>query len=114
MTIYRNEMKTTVVEKLHGGTGSTAITHMVDCTNEKNIRMLAEVTLQPGASIGRHSHQAETEYYVIVSGTGTVDDDGRTVNVQAGDTIVTGNSASHSISNTGAAPLVFHAIIVTH
>lgn len=114
MTFYRNEMKTAVVEKLHGGAGSTAITHMVDCANEKNIRMLAEVTLQPGASIGKHSHQTETEYYVILSGTGTVDDDGKTVNVRAGDTIVTGNGASHGISNTGAVPLVFHAIIVTY
>jgi mannose-6-phosphate isomerase-like protein (cupin superfamily) len=76
--------------------------------------MLAEVTLQPGCSIGTHSHENETEYYIILSGGGTVNDNGKEVSVQAGDAIVTGNGASHSISNTGTVPLVLHAVIVTY
>jgi mannose-6-phosphate isomerase-like protein (cupin superfamily) len=114
MVIYRNEMKTEVKEKMRGGEGSAAFVHLVDCEKEKNIRMLAELTLQPGSSIGKHNHESETEYYIILSGSGTVNDDGKDVPVKAGDTIITGNGASHSISNTGPVPLVFHAIIVTY
>jgi mannose-6-phosphate isomerase-like protein (cupin superfamily) len=107
-------MKTEIKEKMRGGEGRTEFVHLVDCENEKNIRMLAELTLQPGCSIGNHSHEAETEYFIILSGSGTVNDNGTSVQVQAGDTIITGNGASHSISNTGKVPLVFHAVIVTY
>ena len=114
MVIQRDKMITEIKEKMRGGEGSTAFVHLVDCENEKNIRMLAELTLQPGCSIGSHSHETETEYYIILSGSGTVNDNGSDVPVKTGDIMVTGNGASHSICNTGAVPLVFHAIIVTY
>jgi mannose-6-phosphate isomerase-like protein (cupin superfamily) len=34
--------------------------------------------------------------------------------IKAGDVIVTGNGASHSIKNTGTVPLTLHAAIITH
>lgn len=114
MVIHRNGMKTETKEKMRGGEGSAAIVHMVDCAHEQNIRMLAEITLQPGSSIGSHNHESETEYFLILSGSGTVNDNGVEVQVSAGDSIITGNGASHSISNTGNVPLVFHAVIVTY
>ena len=114
MIIQRNGMKTEVKEKMRGGEGNAVITHIVDCENEKNIRMLAEITLQPGSSIGGHSHENETEYFIILSGEGIVNDNGPDVRVKAGDVVITGNGASHSIGNTGAVPLVFHAVIVTY
>jgi mannose-6-phosphate isomerase-like protein (cupin superfamily) len=114
MVIRQNQMKSEIKEKMRGGEGSAAIRHLVDCQNEKNIRMLAEITLQPGCSIGNHSHEAETEYFIILSGSGTVNDNGAEMRVEAGDSIVTGNGASHSISNSGSVPLVLNAIIVTY
>ena len=113
MVIYRDEMKTEVKEKMRGGEGRAAFVHLVDCEKEKNIRMLAEITLQPGSSIGKHNHENEAEYYIILSGSGTVDDNGKEVTVKQGDAIITGGGAFHSIANTGSIPLVFHAIIVT-
>jgi mannose-6-phosphate isomerase-like protein (cupin superfamily) len=114
MVIHRNEMKRETKEKMRDGEGTTSLTYLVDCEKEKNIRMLAEMTLPPGASIGPHKHDAETEYYVILSGSGVVNDNGADVPVKAGDAIITGNGAAHSIKNTGAEPLVFHAIVVTY
>jgi mannose-6-phosphate isomerase-like protein (cupin superfamily) len=114
MVIHRNEMKTEVKEKLRGGEGSASFVHLADCEKEKNIRMLAELTLQPGSSIGRHNHETETEYFIILSGSGTVNDNGMDVQVKTGDSIITGNGAFHSIANTGSVPLVFHAVIVTY
>jgi len=113
MVIQRNGMNTEIKEKMRGGEGNTAVTHIVNCENEKNIRLLAEVALQPGCSIGDHSHDNETEYYIILSGGGTVNDNGIETPVNEGDVVITGNGASHNICNTGAVPLVFHAIIVT-
>jgi len=114
MLIKRNEMKTEVKEKMRGGEGRVELVHLVDCENEKNIRMLAEITLKPGCSIGGHSHENETEYFLILSGEGVVNDDGTEKTVKAGDTVITGNGASHSISNNGSVPLVLHAVIVTY
>ena len=72
------------------------------------------MTLLPGCSVGNHEHLTETEYYIILSGKGTVNDNGEEKPIKAGDVMITGNGASHSISNTGDAPLVFHAVIVTY
>ena len=114
MLIKRNEMKTEIKEKMRGGEGRVELVHLVDCANEKNIRMLAEITLKPGCSIGGHSHENETEYFLILGGEGAVNDDGTEKPVKAGDVVVTGNGASHSISNNGSVPLVLHAVIVTY
>jgi mannose-6-phosphate isomerase-like protein (cupin superfamily) len=106
-------MKTEQKEKMRDGEGIASQVLLVDCEKEKNIRLLAEMTLPPGASIGPHKHDAETEYYLILSGSGLVHDNGTDVPVKAGDAVITGNGAAHSIKNTGAVPLVFHAVIVT-
>jgi len=114
MVIHRKEMKTEDKERLRDGEGITHLTHLLDGSAEKNARMFAEIILNPGCSIGYHSHDSETEYYFILSGAGTVNDNGKEVQVNQGDSVVTGNGASHSIKNTGSVPLVFLAVIVTY
>ena len=114
MVIHRGEMKVEEKERMRDGEGFTRLTYLLDAENEKNARMFAEVTLDPGSSIGYHQHETETEYYFILSGTGIVNDDGKETEVKQGDAIITGNGASHSIKNNGAVPLVFHAVIVTY
>ncbi|MDR1443995.1 MAG: cupin domain-containing protein [Treponema sp.] len=114
MVNQRGGMKKDTKEKLRDGEGAVHFTYLADCENEKNIRMLAELTLPPGASIGYHRHDNETEYFLILSGGGEVNDNGDIKPVKAGDTVITGNGASHSIKNTGNVPLVFHAVIVTY
>ena len=114
MVVHRNEMKSETREKLRDGEGSTQFIHLLDGSKEKNARLFAEITLKPGCSIGYHKHESETEYYFILSGSGTVNDDGKEVQVKQGDSIITGNGASHSIKNSGSVPLVFHAVIVTY
>ena len=114
MVIHRNEMKIEEKERLRDGEGVTRLLYLLDGSKEKNARMFAEVTLNPGCSIGYHKHEAETEYYFILSGTGSVNDNGKEVQVKQGDSMITGNGASHSIKNTGSVPLVFHAVIVTY
>ena len=114
MVVHRNQMKSEVKEKMRDGVGKTELVHLTDCEKEKNVRMLAEVTLPPGSSIGKHNHDGETEYYIILEGNGKVDDNGEDVEVKKGDMVITGNGDFHSIANTGAIPLVFNAVIVTY
>jgi len=113
MVIHRDEMKTEDKEKMRNGEGTTHLTYLLDGSTQKNARLFAEITLDQGCSIGYHRHDSETEYFFIISGTGSVNDDGKEVEVKPGDSIITGNGASHSIKNTGAVPLVFHAVIIT-
>ena len=114
MVINRDEMKVEDKECLRDGKGNTHLTYLLDSSTQKNARLFAEITLNPGCSIGYHRHDSETEYYFILSGTGTVNDDGKEVQIKQGDSVITGNGASHSIKNTGSVPLVFHAIIITY
>ena len=114
MVIHRNEMKVEEKERMRDGEGNTHFTYLWDGSTQKNARMFAEITLNPGCSIGYHQHDSETEYYFILSGEGTVNDDGKEVQVKQGDSIITGNGAFHGIKNMGSVPLVFHAVIVTY
>ncbi|MCL2834193.1 MAG: cupin domain-containing protein [Treponema sp.] len=114
MVIKKNERKTEIKEKMRDGEGSVRITHFVDTENENHTRMLAEITLNKGCSIGYHQHVNETEYFFISSGAGIVNDNGKEVEVSAGDSVVTGNASWHSIKNTGDEPLVLTAVIITY
>ena len=114
MIIRRKEMKVEVKENMRGGQGAAQLIHLVDCEKEKNVRLLVELTLEPGASIGNHIHESEAEYYFILSGSGIVNDNGVDTPVEAGDTVLTKDGASHSIKNTGTLPLVLYAVIVTY
>jgi mannose-6-phosphate isomerase-like protein (cupin superfamily) len=107
-------MKVEHKECMREGTGIVTLTHLVDESTQQHIRLLAELSLPPGASIGLHRHEGETEYFLILAGTGVVNDDGKELAVQPGDTVVTGNGASHSIKNSGTVPLVLHGVIITY
>jgi len=114
MVVTRDKMATETREKPRNGTGIATFVHYVEGKGavQKNTNMLAEITLPPGASIGNHSHTDETEFYIILEGSGVVNDNGKDVPIKTGDTMVTGNGESHSIANTGTGPLRFAAVIV--
>lgn len=114
MIVRRNHMKIELKERMRGGLGTATLIHFVDGATMKNARLLSEVTLPPGASIGEHRHDSETEYYIILEGKGVVVDDGVETPVGSGDCVVTGDGASHSIANTGTTPLKFIAAIITY
>ena len=61
--------------------------------------------LKPGSGIGLHV-QKEDEIYYVLSGTGTMTLDGKTVNVTPGTAVLTRTGSSHSLRQTGAEDLV--------
>lgn len=114
MIVRREAMRTEIKEQMRGGEGKVHFAYFVPNDTEKNARMLAELSLEPGASIGYHQHDNETEYFFFIAGTGVAVDNGEEFPVKAGDVMITGNGGAHSVENTGAVPLVFNAIVVTH
>jgi quercetin dioxygenase-like cupin family protein len=61
--------------------------------------------LKPGSGIGLHT-QKEDEIYYVLSGTGTMTLDGKTVNVTPGTAVLTRTGSSHSLRQTGNDDLV--------
>mgnify|MGYP000916868556 CR=1 FL=1 len=108
-----SEMTVEIREKMRGGNGNVKLQHIFN-TDEimGKCRLFSRITLEPGCSIGLHQHDKEEEVYYILSGTGTVDDNGEIKTIGPGDAIKTGGGQVHSISNNGDEPLEFLAVII--
>jgi len=102
-------------EAMRGGAGTVTIRHYLKPEEIKaRTRLCAELTLPPGASIGTHDHAEEDEIYIIQKGQGFMTDGDKEFAVTAGDAILTGQGASHSIKNTGTEDLVVTAVIIKY
>jgi mannose-6-phosphate isomerase-like protein (cupin superfamily) len=112
MVIRRAAMRSEEREKMRGGEGAVRFTHYLAGDAFPYGRLFAETRLPPGASIGLHEHTGETEYYMILSGSGIVLDGGAETALAPGDLVITGGGASHSIRNAGHDELVFLALIL--
>ena len=112
MIFRRKDQRRDSMEKPRGGTGKVSFIHFAEKEDMKGVRMLAELTLPPGAGFGYHEHVGEAEYFLILSGTGIVNDNGKEEAVGHGDMALVRNGESHCIKNNGTVPLVLHAIIV--
>ena len=67
--------------------------------------------LEPGASIGLHTHEGNCEIIHVLSGSGVCHDDGQDVALRAGMTHYCPEGHSHGIDNDGAEPLVLLAVL---
>lgn len=106
------EMKTETREKMRGGAGSVVIRHYFDKDEfSANVRLCAVLNLVPGSGIGMHQHLNEDEVYVVINGSGIIDDGKVRKRVTAGDAVLTGKGESHAIYNDGTVPLEVIAII---
>lgn len=103
-------------KEMRGGTGEVKIEHLWQPKEElkSKTRMCARLTLAPGCSIGFHAHDQEEEVFYLVQGNAEADDNGSTVTLAAGDTILTGGGAGHAIKNIGSNDLVIVAMIACY
>ncbi|HHV63460.1 MAG TPA: cupin domain-containing protein [Firmicutes bacterium] len=107
------DMAREIRERMRDGKGSVEITHIFKQEELKGkARLVARITIPPGASIGFHEHDKEEEIYYIISGKGLVNDNGTTRTVGPGDAILTGGGAGHAIENAGDDPLEMMAVIL--
>lgn len=113
MLTRANERKSDVVEKLRGGNGAITREHLVlpeqSCGKFK---MCAVLTLEPGCSIGEHTHQPDAEYCYMMEGEMTICDGGQEYTVYPGDAWFCGGGAFHYTVNNSDKKAVFMAIVV--
>ena len=67
--------------------------------------------LMPGASIGRHTHETNSEIMYIVSGAATFTVGDTVETVQAGQCHYCPKGGTHMLQNRGEEPLVFFAVV---
>ncbi|GKX28341.1 cupin [Vallitalea longa] len=113
MITKRENLSTVVKKQLKDGIGNTTILNITDQEglNDKG-RLFASFSLEPGSSIGKHTHVDESEIYFILEGKGLVYDNGKEETVTSGDVVITKSGETHSIKNVGETTLNFIALIV--
>ena len=95
------------------GKGILTLTKMSDYYDKpEKLRNFMLAELEPGASVGYHVHNNESESYYILSGEGVYNDDGEEIPVKTGDVTFTPDGHGHGIENTGSEPLKFIALII--
>lgn len=100
------KMPDTVLEHFKGGEGSTITKMFADDLNRIFIGRL-----QPGCSIGMHTHDTSSEVIYVLEGVGTTILDGVTEILQPGDCSYCKKGGTHTLMNKGEADLVFFAVV---
>ena len=74
--------------------------------NVPNLKLVfRKRAFKPGSGVGHHV-QKEDEIYYVLSGTGTMTLDGKTVDIKPGTAVLTRPGSSHSLKQTGTEDLV--------
>jgi len=98
---------------MRGGDGTVSIFHAAaKATLPAGLRLHAQLFLPPGASIGEHVHENETELFYVLQGQGEMLQDGGWMPLSPGDATATCGGQSHALRNTGEDPFVLMATIV--
>ena len=106
-------MRTERIERMCGGFGHVTIKHLLEKEQlNGKCGLYAEVTIEPGCSLGFHEHHKESETYYILSGEADYNDNGTIRPVKAGDVTYTPSGEGHGLINTGDGEFVFMALII--
>ncbi len=106
MIINFNELEETILTHFNGGEKELKARMFADQNNK-----ILYGTLEPGASIGMHTHDTSSEIIYILKGTGNVlFDDGEEA-VKAGLCHYCPKGYAHSLINSGEENLVFFAVV---
>lgn len=99
---------------VQGGKGLTKLKELATPEQMYNhVRLFKHITLNPGCSIGYHTHEHETEFYYILKGEALFSDNGKEVILHAGDVAATGYGEGHSLENQSQESMELIALIVT-
>jgi mannose-6-phosphate isomerase-like protein (cupin superfamily) len=110
-----SEQSVEVRENMRGGDGRVTVRHFFKKEEfAAQARLCAHLLLPPGASIGPHQHEGEDEVYIVLRGSGILDDGVTQARVSAGDSILTGRGESHAVRNDGSEPLEMIAVIISY
>jgi len=113
MIIKSTNLQTEHRESMRGGEGTVQINHAAaKDALPAGLRLHAQLTLPPGAGIGEHAHENETELFYVLQGNGEMLNEGVWTPLAPGDATSTGGGQTHALRNTGAEPFIVMATIV--
>ncbi len=115
MSMVRNESERSLSRRqVQGGDGEAIFRAILE--NEEELlgkgRLFSHVVLEKGCSMGWHVHQNEGEAYYILRGEGEYSDNGKLINVRAGDVTMVNPGEGHSLRNSGEEALELIALIL--
>ena len=106
MIVNFDEIKETVIPHFRGGEKETRSRMFVDSANK-----IMHGRLEPGASIGLHTHETSSEIIYILQGRGKALFDGAYEDVKAGLCHYCPKGHEHSLINDSEEDLIFFAVV---
>ncbi len=113
MLVKHSELTSEFKPNMRGGKGKVEMLSPDKGLLPLHCRLVSEIVLQPGTSIGLHEHAGETEIFFMLEGEIIADDDGKEVVFKPGDMLFTGGGAKHSVENKGSGVARMAAVIIT-
>ena len=102
-------------QNLKGGEGNTVLEGFKPAQGlPTHYRMYAEMVLNPGCSVGEHTHNGESEIYYVLEGSGELNDNGVIRTINKGDCAMCYDGEFHAIKNNTGQVLRILATIVTN
>ena len=109
-----DEIVPEIAEGVRDGNGTVYAHKLLDVFPGSAIKSVGLVRLEPGASIGPHSHHGEEDFYYCISGSGIVVDNGVEHPFTPGTLQITRDGETQAIRNTGETELVFLGALVAN
>ena len=106
MLIDFSQMEETVIPNFLGGEGAVRAKMRVD-----ELGKILHGVLEPGSTIGLHTHETSSEIIYILAGTGRVLYDGGDESLSAGSCHYCPKDHAHSLINDGGELLEFFAVV---
>lgn len=76
----------------------------------KNL-VVSSTDLKPGQHTRGHKHEGQEEVYYFVSGTGTMELDDKTINVQGGDVVLIEDGVFHKVYNSSKSHTLYFVCV---
>lgn len=108
----KEQLRHAVIEHMRGGEGEIQLEHLLENSETGERTSLCSVcTVNPGCSIGLHTHDTNAEIYYMLEGEAELNQNGQLCTIQAGDVVFTSDGESHSVANRGDQPAKLLAVI---
>ena len=107
MILDLDKMSETAIKNYHGGDKDI----LAKMFNDEYNRIM-KAKLIPGASVGMHKHENNSEILFVISGTGTATCNGNKEKLSPGVCHYCPKGLSHAVTNDGTDDLIFYAVVV--
>ena len=96
-----------------GGTGYVTVFNFLTEQEARGAgRAFSKTVIEPGNSIGTHTHEGDMETYYILKGKALMSDNGNEVVLEPGDCQICPDGQSHFIKSVGEEPLEYISLIL--